>query len=691
MKTNTCETQNAKAYLQGAFTARQEQEYLQHLDACASCRERLEAIAGSRDLWTEVREFLAPEAPLEALAEAEDTRELSLPVRQVIQSLQPTDDPRSMGRVDNFEITGVVGSGAMGVVLKANDTSLDRVVALKVMNPALAASGTARSRFAREAKAAAAVHHPNVLAIHGVRTSVDLPYLVMPYLKGDSLQQRVDRQGSFSLTEILRIGSQIAAGLAAAHQQGVVHRDIKPSNIMLDDGVEAAIITDFGLARIVDDATMTRTGVISGTPEFMSPEQARGDAIDGKSDIFSLGSLLYMLCTGYPPFRAHTSFGVLGKIANDTPKPIRQLNAEIPAWLCQIVEELHQKDPVSRPSASETQATLEACLAHVYQPDQVALPVQYRNSTTSPVTHSPIRSVILSALGPVSIGVLMMLTSITLLAFLVYYDGEGDPPSKSPDEMPVKIAEVPEQSPKVFKTLNLSFPNPKQRGSLEVDIERGFIEVTTHDSPDVVIEILVPPSSRVASTSAGLRQQFSPTYDLDIEEDSNQIKLDTYNQYYVLNLRIKVPKRTDLRLDSYRDGYITVAGVNGTILTRSEHSDITLENISGSAEARSRNGSLEISFRKLSEDAVLDFESYNGRIDLSLPQNAKLTTAISSGRGSFGSEFEITPVSIDALNDSQFQGLSESEYSFGTINEGGIPLRIECAKSIIAIRKKGPQ
>ena len=219
----------------------------------------------------------------------------------------PTDDPAMLGRLGGYEISGVVGAGGMGVVLKAIDKSLDRTVAIKVLAPHLAASGAARKRFAREAKAAAAVLHPNVIAIHSVSNDEALPYLVMPYLRGTSLQKRLDEEGPLSLHEILRIGSQIAAGLAAAHAQGLVHRDIKPANILLEQGVERVAITDFGLARAVDDATITHSGVIAGTPQYMSPEQARGEPVDGRSDLFSLGSVLYSICTGRPPFRAETS------------------------------------------------------------------------------------------------------------------------------------------------------------------------------------------------------------------------------------------------------------------------------------------------------------------------------------------------------------------------------------------------
>ena len=165
----------------------------------------------------------------------------------------------------------------MGVVLKAFDPALNRVVAIKVLAPQMAASGAARRRFSREAKAAAAVVHDHVVAIHAVDDDPKsgLPYLVMPYIAGRSLQERIDRDGPLRTEEVLRIGMQTALGLAAAHAQGLVHRDIKPSNILLENGVERVKITDFGLARAIDDASRSQSGVVAGTPQYMSPEQAR--------------------------------------------------------------------------------------------------------------------------------------------------------------------------------------------------------------------------------------------------------------------------------------------------------------------------------------------------------------------------------------------------------------------------------
>jgi serine/threonine-protein kinase len=178
---------------------------------------------------------------------------------------------------------------------------------------------------------------------------------------------------------------QAAAGLAAAHAQGLVHRDIKPANILLENGVERARLTDFGLARAVSDAALTQSGVVAGTPQYMAPEQARGEALDHRADLFSLGSTLYAMCTGQPPFRAESAVAVLRRVSDDEPRPVRELNAEVPAWLAAIIARLHAKDPAQRfQTAADVAHLLERCLAHLQQPLAVPLPtelvVQHRHS-----------------------------------------------------------------------------------------------------------------------------------------------------------------------------------------------------------------------------------------------------------------------------------------------------------------------
>jgi serine/threonine protein kinase len=241
--------------------------------------------------------------------------------------------------------------------------------------PHLAASGAARKRFAREAQAVASVVDDHVMAIHCVDEWQGMPFLVMTYSRGVSLQKRLNDSGPLELREVLRIGMQAAKGLAAAHAQGIVHRDIKPSNILLDQNVERVQLVDFGLARAVDDASLTCSGTLAGTPQYMSPEQARAEAVDHRSDLFSLGSVLYAMCAGYAPFRADSSYSVLRLIIEKEPRPIREINSDIPDWLCAIINKLMAKQAVDRfDSAKQVADLLEACLAHVQQPTTVPLP-----------------------------------------------------------------------------------------------------------------------------------------------------------------------------------------------------------------------------------------------------------------------------------------------------------------------------
>ncbi|MBC7853204.1 MAG: serine/threonine protein kinase, partial [Pirellulaceae bacterium] len=278
----------------------------EHLSVCDHCRAMLDRAIGNADWWQEARESLSPgEGDRPVAGETASVHS------DVLALLGPTDDPHMLGRIGPYEIIGILGRGGMGVVFKGFDGALNRYVAIKMLLPHLAASGAARKRFAREAQAAAAVVHDHVMAIHNVSEWQGVPYLVMPYGRGVSLQRRLSDKGPLEVREILRIGMQTAAGLAAAHAQGLVHRDVKPANILLDDGVERVTLTDFGLARAVDDASLTRHGTLAGTPQYMSPEQARAKAVDARSDLFSLGSVLYAMCTGRSPFRADSSYGVL--------------------------------------------------------------------------------------------------------------------------------------------------------------------------------------------------------------------------------------------------------------------------------------------------------------------------------------------------------------------------------------------
>lgn len=281
----------------------------------------------------------------------------------------------SIGRLDHYEILEQVGVGGFGTVYKAFDDRLHRMVAVKLLSPAYAANGSARRRFIREARTAAAIKNEHIVGIYDVEEDAQPPYLAMELIDGVSLQEKIDRTGPLGVKEILRIGLQIAEGLAAAHKQGLVHRDIKPSNILLENGVERVKITDFGLARAVDDASVTQSGTVAGTPMYMSPEQAEGLPIDHRSDLFSLGTVMYTMCAGHSPFRASGTHAVLKRVIEATPRPIREVNDEIPDWLSDIISKLHGKKPAERfQSAKEVAELLQQHLAHLQQPNRVATP-----------------------------------------------------------------------------------------------------------------------------------------------------------------------------------------------------------------------------------------------------------------------------------------------------------------------------
>jgi uncharacterized protein (TIGR03067 family) len=305
----------------------------------------------------------------------ETQTETSRDDRPVLDFLTPSQKPGSLGRLEHYEILEVIGKGAFGIVLKAYDEALQRIVAIKVLAPQYAGDGKARKRFIRESRAAAAIRNDHVINIYAVAENARVPYLVMEIIDGASLQERIDGSGPMLVKEILRIGMQAACGLAAAHVQGLVHRDIKPANILLENGVERVKITDFGLARAVDDASLTQSGVVTGTPQYMAPEQAAAESVDHRADLFSLGSVMYAMCTGHPPFRASGTMAVLKRVCEDTPRPIREVNPDIPDWLCNIISKLHAKKPAERfQAAQEVADLLGQHLAHEQQPTQVPLP-----------------------------------------------------------------------------------------------------------------------------------------------------------------------------------------------------------------------------------------------------------------------------------------------------------------------------
>ncbi len=274
--------------------------------------------------------------------------------------LTPSTKPGSLGTLGHYEVMQVLGQGGFGTVLKAFDEKLHRLVAIKVLSPQLAATSPPRKRFLREARAVAAIKHENVVQVYSVEEQ-PLPYIVMEFVDGFTLQDKMDEAGPIDIPEVLHIGRQIAAGLAAAHALGLIHRDIKPGNILLEKGVVQKVkITDFGLARTADDASLSQSGTITGTPLYVAPEQAKGAKLDPRADLFSLGSVLYALACGHPPYRAATTLAVLMRVANDTPRPLQEIIPERPDWFVAIIDKLLAKDPADRFQTAQEVADLLA-------------------------------------------------------------------------------------------------------------------------------------------------------------------------------------------------------------------------------------------------------------------------------------------------------------------------------------------
>jgi serine/threonine protein kinase len=401
--------------LDGLPSAPEQTELELHLEDCADCRQVLEALAaGDTGLVTvaaEIRAAGAPEPALDHLLTVLQTDSpesiAERPVGReewVISFLGPSESPDALGKFGGYDVLGILGQGGMGIVLKAFDPALRRTVALKVLVPHLAGDALARRRFAREAQAAAAVRHEHVVTIHAVDEAAGLPFLVMEYLAGGSLQEHL-AAGPLDARAVVTVGLQAAEGLAAAHAQGLVHRDVKPSNILLSsvvrgpwsvakteptagDGEVSATdygprttdhgpvkITDFGLARAADDATLTQTGVVAGTPMYMAPEQAKGGSFDHRADLFSLGSVLYRLCTGRDPFTAATPLAVLRQVCEEEPRPIAELNPQVPRWLVTVIGRLMAKRPEDRfASAAEVADLLRRYRDHLDRPDRVPPP-----------------------------------------------------------------------------------------------------------------------------------------------------------------------------------------------------------------------------------------------------------------------------------------------------------------------------
>ena len=257
--------------------------------------------------------------------------------------------------LSHYRILDKLGEGGMGVVYRAQDTRLDRMVALKLLPAHLATLPTAKDRFINEARAASALNHPNVAIVYDVGEAETLSFIAMELIEGETLKARLQRE-RLTVEQVRAIGIQIAEGLEAAHRRGIVHRDIKPDNLLLTPSGTVKIM-DFGIARVAD-STLTQTGALLGTVAYMSPEQVLGEKIDHRSDLWSLGVVLYQMLTGELPFWRGTDPATLYEILNQEPAPVETLRPDTPASLRALVHQLLQKDPGRRPGSAGDVVTL---------------------------------------------------------------------------------------------------------------------------------------------------------------------------------------------------------------------------------------------------------------------------------------------------------------------------------------------
>jgi serine/threonine-protein kinase len=291
----------------------------------------------------------------------------------------PAAERTSLGR---YLIEREIGRGAMGAVYLGRDPKIGRQVAIKTMALSREFSGDelveARQRFFREAETAGRLQHPDIVTIFDAGEDQDLAYIAMEYLKGEDLQAHAQPSRLLPVPTVLQVVARVAEALGHAHSQGVVHRDIKPANVVVDLAADMVKVTDFGIARVAD-ASRTRTGLVLGTPSYMSPEQLAGQRVDGRSDLYSLGVMLFQLLTGRLPHRSESMATLMRQIASEPAPDVRSLRPELPEALARTVAMVLDKQPQARHAsgqqlAADLRAVAARMLAEGAQPRRPDLP-----------------------------------------------------------------------------------------------------------------------------------------------------------------------------------------------------------------------------------------------------------------------------------------------------------------------------
>ena len=373
----------------GKIPREREFELEEHLGSCSDCRARLEDVAGLKEIA--FAKNSAAMAPAETASQSQGLRRamaqldsansaipndagISEQVSGLLQDL--THDPQLppsnregfIGKLGSIEIRREIGRGGMGVVYEGLDLRLNRNVAVKVMYTHRGQNELVHQRFIREAQSAAALVHENIVTVYSIDESGGTTFLVLQYVDGQSLADRLAREPNQPAKEVARLGMLVARGLTAAHARGLIHRDVKPSNILIESESDLVFVTDFGLAKSAFDNSLTSPGCLAGTPAYMSPEQANGKPLDVRSDLFSLGVVLYQMAVGQLPFSGDSPYVVLDQVRRTNPAPLRTVDPSLPESLCTVIHRLLQNRPEDRPSSAQFVAHQLECIFDGRQP-----------------------------------------------------------------------------------------------------------------------------------------------------------------------------------------------------------------------------------------------------------------------------------------------------------------------------------
>lgn len=524
---NSCEEVPLHRLVDGNLSIADQDSLTKHLDQCDTCRQRLTEITSDVSWWQETRcqlSSLADEAPSAMTSSlvpdptnqhiesrsAQNFQTATKRVRKESASRQLgtenwlrailakhsdrhveiNDASDGLGWLDELHLIRVVGQGGMGIVVQANDPALHRSLAIKILSPMLSNNGVSRQRFFREAQSAAAVVHPNIVPIYSMSQDGNVPYLTMPFIGGGSLQERLTNHGALSIEQTLLYAMQVAEGLDAAHQRGIVHRDIKPANLLLDDGGFRVLITDFGLARALDDASLTASGMLAGTPPYMSPEQAMGECVDHRTDIYSLGAVMYAMTTGHAPFEGESTMEILRMLREETPKPVGYWNESYPGWFESLIQQLLAKSPEKRiQNTSELVLLLRDCLLHVRAPQKHALPGSLQHHKSKTIG----RSISIVASG-------CLLGMLSMFAMPTAHDSFVQP------EAPNVSNGTPNTDANEFQTLSLENQNTRWETNLLQPQSNPSSQADSHEPPTSLDWNATQFESQIYRTEQSLRR-----------------------------------------------------------------------------------------------------------------------------------------------------------------------------------------